>query len=244
MNKVVLILMAVLAIATGAQARNYVYGDNEMIMESEGYKLFASDRIIDTVGRMDKAGNAAGYCSGVEENTTKNLGDINSLRSDSRLPPIASDAKISYSASCSAFYSLVDRLKTADDIRRLWLLFADSATDDYAVKTLKEKGPGEDASVLIEMKRMAVVSNYIEYFTKNRDWRLTDYTFLSQAFKSRKGKPLSPAYGNFVAALMTGDAERAYRIVKAVDLDNLGSRFSAPGVSDDIKGKGPAARGL
>ncbi len=232
MNKIVLILMAVLTIATAAQAKNYFYNNDGMTMESEGYKLFASDRIVDTVAKVE-ADKAAGYCSGVEENTAKNLGDANALRSDKRLA-IGDSAKVSYSTSCSTFNSVVERLKSPDDVRRLWLLFADSATDDYAAETLKAKGPGEDASVLIEMKRLEAVSKYIEFFTKNKDWKLTDYTFLSQAFKARKDKPLSPAYSQFVAALLTGDAEKAYQVVKSVDLDNLGSRFVVP---EATKGK-------
>lgn len=54
------------------------------------------------------------------------------------------------------------------------------------------------------------------------------------AFKTRKDKQLSPAYTQFIAALLTGDAEKAFQAVKAVDLDNLGTRFMAP-AGDSMK---------
>lgn len=232
MNRVILMVMTILAMAAGAHAKNFVYGVDRNSLESEGYKVFVSNKILDTVDRIAPAARiGADYCNGVDKSTTNNLGDLNSLRSDNRLS-LGADTKISYSAACSTYYSVVDRLKTADDIRRLWLLFGDSATDDFAVETLKNTGFDDERRILIETKRLAIVSKYIEFFTKNKEWRLTDYTFLSQAFKSRKGKPLSPAYSQFIAALLTGDTEKAFQVVKSIDLDNLGNRFIAPGTRD------------
>ncbi len=228
MNRVILIVMAMLAMATGVQAKNYFYHDTESSMESEGYKLFGSDKIADTVMKIDKGSDiVANYCNNVDENTSKKLGDISTISSDNRLS-IGADIKISYSAACFTYSTVVERLKTADDIRRLWLLFADSATDDYAVETIKARGTNEESSVLIEVKRLAIVSKYIDFFTKNKEWRLSDYTFLSQAFKSRKGKTLSPVFSQFITAILTGDTEKAFQDVKSIDLDNLGSRFVAP----------------
>lgn len=235
MKRVILIVMAGLAFATGAQAKNYVYGSEGSSIEGEGYKLFASDKILNTVDKVDRNTDiAATYCTGVDENSAKQLGDISAVRSDNRLS-IAVNAKISYSAACLTYFTLLERLKTADDIRRLWLLFADSATDDYVVQTLKDSGINEDTSILIEIKRLGIVSRYIEFFTKNKEWRLTDYTFLSQAFKARKGKTLSPVFSQFIAALLTGGTDKAFQVVKSIDLDNLGSRLIAPGVSDSLK---------
>lgn len=232
MNRVILLVMAMLAMATGAQAKNYIYGDTESSIESEGYKLFTSAKIVDTVAKVDiGTGIGAGYCNSVDENTSKILGDINTIRSDNRLFIGTDTNKISYSSACITFNSVVGRLKTADDIRRLWLLFADSATDDYVVETLRDRGLNEESSVLIEMRRLTIVSKYIEFFTKNKEWKLSDYTFLSQAFKSRKGKMLSPAFSQFIKALLTGDTEKAFQDVKSIDLDNIGNRFVAPGTS-------------
>ena len=238
MKWVILMVTAILATASGAQAKNQVYGVVGSSIEGEGYKLFVSDKILDTVERIDNARTGTDYCSGVDENTSKNLGDINTIRSDNRLP-LGADERISYSAACLAYHSVLERLKTADDVRRLWLLFGDAATDDFAVETLRGGDYPDERSLLIETKRLAIVSKYIEFFfTKNKDWKLTDYTFLSQAFKSRKGKTLSPAYTQFVTALLTGDAAKAFRVVESIDLDNLGNRFVAPEKSDGMKIQG------
>ena len=242
MNRVILLVMAILAMATGAQAKNQVYGGDRSSIEGEGYKIFISDKILDTIDRKDSGkGVDAGYCKTVDENTTNSLGDIKTIRSDNRLS-IAVDTNISYSAACMTYNSVVERLKTADDVRKLWLLFGDSATDDFVVETLKNRGINEEingeVSLLIEMKRLAIVSKYIEFFTKNKEWKLTEYTFLSQAFKSRKGKTLSPAYSQFIAALLTGDADKAFQVVKSIDIENIGERFIAPGTSDRMKVKG------
>lgn len=226
MKRVMITVIAVLLLAPGAHARNVVYGDKLSSIESDGYKLFVSDKILNTVGKIGPGADAAAaYCADADKNTAERIGDVNAARSDSRLP-IRSDAKISYSAACATYYSVVGRLKTADDVRRLWLLFADSATDDYAAETVKNSGENDDTRVLIEMKRLGIVSRYIEFFTKNKEWKLSEYTFLSQAFKSRKGKPLSPAFNQFIAALLTGNTEKAFEIVTSIDLENLGSRFS------------------
>lgn len=246
MNWVILMVMAMLATATGAQAKNFVYGSADRSIESEGYKLFVSDKILTTVNRVyNDNSTGAGYCNTEAENTSKNLGEISTIRSDNRLA-IAADTKISYTAACSTYNSVVERLKTADDIRKLWLLFGDSATDDFVVETLKNRGLDEEinkeTSILIESKRLAIVSKYIEFFTKNKEWKLTDYTFLSQAFKSRKSKTLSPAYSQFVEALLTGDTEKAFQVVKSIDIENLGDRFIAPGTSDRLKTKGADPR--
>jgi len=231
MNRVILIILALLAMATGAQAKNHVYGVEGSSVEGDGYKLFLSDNIVNTVARIDNStSNLAAYCKSADDNTTKNLGDINAIRYDMRLS-IAENSRISYAAACNTYNSVVDRLKSADDIRRLWLLFADSATDDFATQILKEKGVNEETSTVIELKRLTVVSKYIDFFTKNKEWKLTEYTFLSQAFKSRKGKVLSPAFNQFIEALLTGDAEKAYKRVKSIDLDNLGNRFVPAGTS-------------
>ena len=72
------------------------------------------------------------------------------------------------------------------------------------------------------------VSKYIEFFTKNKDWKLTEYTFLSQAFKARKDKTLSPVFSRFIAAILTGDTEKTFQVVKSIDIENLGDRFNAP----------------
>jgi hypothetical protein len=176
----------------------------------------------------------AGYCNALEGNTSKNLGDISTLRSDNRFS-IPAAAKISYPAACLTFGSVIKRLKTADDVRRLWLLFADSATDDFAAETLKKDASDEEKSLFIELKRLDIVSKYIEFFTKNKDWKLTDYTFLAQALKSRKGKVLSPAFCRFIEALVTGDDGKAFQVVKSIDMENLGSRFIAPGTHDTTK---------
>lgn len=242
MNRVILLVMAILTMATGVQAKNQVYGVDGRSLEGEGYKIFISDKILDTIDRKDIGKDAgAGYCKTVDENTSNNLGDINTIRSDNRLS-IAVNTKISYSAACITYNSVVERLKTADDIRKLWLLFGDSATDDFAVETLKNIGTNEEineeVSLLIEMKRLAIVSKYIEFFTKNKEWKLTEYTFLSQAIKSRKGKTLSPAYSQFIEALLKGDTEKAFQVVKSIDIKNLGNRFIAPGTSDRMKIRG------
>jgi hypothetical protein len=234
MNRVILMVMAMLAMATGAQAKNQIYGVDRSGIETEGYKIFVSDKIVNTVEIIDNAaGNGVGYCDSVDKNTSMNLGDINTIRSDNRLS-IGADAKISYSAACLTYNTVVERLKTTDDIRRLWLLFADSATDDFVVETLKDKEMKEEGILLIEIKRLAIVSKYVEFFTKNKEWKLTEYTFLSQAFKSRKGMTLSPAFSQFIKALLTGDTEKAFKDVKSVDLDNLGNRFVAPGTSSPV----------
>ena len=238
----ILLVIAVLAMATGAQAKNQVYGVDGRSIEGEGYKLFVSDKILDTIDRKNVGSD---YCNTIDENTSNNLGDIITIRSDNRLA-IVGNTKISYSAACLTYNSVIKRLNTADDIRKLWLLFGDSATDDFVVDTLKNKGTDEEinkeVSLLIEMKRLAIVSKYIEYFTKNKEWKLTDYTFLSQAFKSRKGKALSPAYIQFVEAILTGDVEKAFQVVKSIDLDNLGKRFIAPDTSGQMKIKGTDLR--
>jgi hypothetical protein len=246
MNWVILMVIAILVTATGAQAKNFVYGSTGRSIESEGYKLFVSDKILDTVSRIaTDTSTVAGYCNTEADNTSKNIGDISTIRSDNRIV-IAADTKISYTSACSTYISVVKRLNTADDIRKLWLLFGDSATDDFVVETLKNRGMdeeiNEETSILIESKRLAVVSKYIEFFLKNKEWKLTDYTFLSQAFKSRKGKTLSPAYSQFVEALLTGDTEKAFQVIKLIDMENLGERFIAPGTSDRLKTKGADPR--
>jgi hypothetical protein len=251
MKRTILMVIAFLTIVSGAQAKNYFYGDQVLSMESDGYKLFASDKILNTVDKAAcGADGVAAYCARESENTAKHIGDMSVVRSDNRLS-IDGNAKISYSAACKTYYAVVERLKTADDIRRLWLLFADSATDDYAVDTIKKSAGNEDVSTLIEMRRLSDVSKYIEFFyTKNKDWKLTDYTFLSQAFKSRKDKALSPVYIQFITALLTGDTETAFSVVKSIDLDDLGSRFSE-GSNDRMKtlvtpapGEQPASKSL
>ena len=241
MKRVIPVVMAILALSTGAQAKNQVYGVEGRSIESDGYKLFASDKIVGTVYKTDTDNaSGAGYCTTADENTSTSLGDINTIRSDNRLS-IADTAKISYSAVCITYNAVVDRLKTADDIRRLWLLFGDSATDEYVVEALKKKGSdeklNEEVYLMIELKRLAIVSKYIEYFTKNNDWKLTDYTFLSQAFKARKGKILSPAYVQFIQALLTGDTEKAFHVVASIDIENLGGRLGAPNTSDRMQTK-------
>jgi hypothetical protein len=239
MNLVILIVMAVLTMTSGAQAKNNVYGVNRSSLESEGYKLFVSDKILDTVARIaNDSGSSVGYCNTVDKNTAESLGDISTLRSDTRVS-IPVTAKPSYFAACTTYNSVVERLKSADDIRKLWLLFGDSATDDYVVETLKNWGKSEEINgeirLLIEMKRLAIVSKYIEFFTKNKEWKITDYTFLSQAYKSRKGKTLSPAYSQFIEALLTGDREKALQVLNSIDLENLGIRFMVPDMSDHKK---------
>jgi len=237
MNRGFLMAMVFLAIAAPAQAKNYFYGDQELSMLSEGHKLFVSDNIINTVDKISGGADArTAYCAGADENTAKHLGDISVVRSDNRLG-INGNTKISYSAACNTYYSVVERLKTADDIRRLWLIFADSATDDYAAETIKKHAGNEDPSALIEMRRLEAVSKYIEFFTNNKEWKLTEYTFLSQAFKARKDKSLSPVYVQFISALLTGDAEKTFQVVKSIDLENLGSRFIPPVSSNGLKSK-------
>ncbi len=238
MNRAILMVMVVLTIATGAQAKNQIYGVNKgsIVIEGEGYKLFVSDKILDTVERI---ANSKDICIKEDENTSKNLGDINAIRSDNRLS-LAAHVKISFSAACFTYHSVIARLKTADDIRKLWLLFGDSVTDDFVVETLKKGGAdeamNEEARLLIESKRLAVVSKYIEYFySKNKQWKLTDYTFLSQAFKSRKGNTLSLSYIQFIEALLTGDTEKAFQVVRSIDIENLGTRFITPGTRDRLK---------
>jgi hypothetical protein len=216
MNRGFLMVMVFLAIAVPAKAKNYFYGDQELGMVSEGYKLFVSDNIINTVDKISRGADArTDYCAGADENTAKHIGDIGVVRSDSRLR-INGNTKISYSAACNTYYSVVERLKTADDIRRLWLLFADSATDDYAAESIKKHAVNEDPGALIEMRRLEAVSKYIEFFTNNKEWKLTEYTFLSQAFKARKDKTLSPAFAQFISALLTGDAEKAFQVIKEI----------------------------
>jgi hypothetical protein len=233
MKWVIPAVMVILVISTGAEAKNQVYGIEGRGVEGEGYKLFISDRIVDTVYRADSGtgSDAPEYCSSAAENTTHNLGGIDTIRSDSRLA-IPATTKVSYSAACSSYNAVVDRLRTANGIRKLWLLFGDSATDDFAVETLKSAGTdekiSEEAHLLIELKRLAIVSKYIEFFTKNKEWKLTEYTFLSQAFKARKGTGLSPAYIRFIQALLTGDTETAFHVVTSIDMENLGERFAVP----------------
>jgi len=229
--------MVFLAIASAAQAKDYFYGDQELGMLSEGYRLFMSDNIMNTVDKIESgADTRIAYCAGADENTAKHIGDIGVVRSDNRLR-INGNAKISYSVACNTYYSVVERLKTADDIRRLWFLFADPAADNYAAETIKKHSINEDPSALIELRRLEVVSKYIEFFlNNNKAWKLTEYTFLSQAFKARKDKTLSPAYVQFISALLTGDAEKAFQVVKSIDLDDLGSRFVPPVTSDGLKG--------
>jgi hypothetical protein len=237
MKRVILIVMTLLTMATGAQAKNQVYGSPGRNIEGDGYKLFVSDKILDTVVSTN-SGTGAGYCTNVDKDTSKNLGDISTIRSDDRFS-IGANTKISYSAACLTYCSVVERLKTADDVRKLWLLFGDSATDAFVVETLKNRGTdeaiNEELSLLIESKRLSIVSKYIEFFTKNKEWKLVDYTFLSQAFKSRKGKPLSPAFCQFIEALLTGDTEKAFQVVKSIDIENLGTRFVTPGTRDRMK---------
>ena len=133
MKRVILMAMAVLAITAGAQAGNYFYGAEGNSLESEGFKLFASDKILDTVDKpTGRTGSDAGYCTDADENATKLIGDISTVRADNRLP-IDANKKTSYAVACVTYYSVIERLKSADDIRRLWLLFGDSATDDYVV---------------------------------------------------------------------------------------------------------------
>ncbi len=238
MKRVALVTIIVLAITQAAHAKNYVYQDESSSLESEGYKLFASDGIINTIEKIDAKMDSKAYCKDADKNTASHVGDIDSVRADDRLS-IEANAKISYSSSCSAYYSVLEHLNTADDVRKLWLLFGDSVTDEYAVETIKSHGAGEDASVLIEMRRLSTVSKYLEFFfTKNKEWRLTEYTFLSQAFKARKGKTLSPAFSQFITALLTGDSEKALRIVRAIDLDNLGNRFMTAQPTVSVKAKG------
>jgi hypothetical protein len=239
MKRVILMVTVVLALATAAQAKNQIYGVTGRSIEGEGYKLFVSDKIVNTVVRTVE-GKAIGnnYCSNAEKEATKNLGNIATLRSDKRLS-LPADVNVSYAAACSTYNSVVDRLKTADDIRKLWLLFGDSATDDYVLETQKNRGPNEEINdevrLLIESKRLAIVSKYIDFFTKNPEWKLTEYTFLSQAFKSRKDKNLSPEFIQFVDSLLKGDTEKAVRIVQSIDLGNLGERFVPPGTSATVK---------
>ncbi len=95
MRRVLLMATAVLAILTsGAQAKNQIYGGHEIAIESNGYKLFVSEKILDTVERIDKDKSKdliAGNCVAGDENASKNLGDINTIRSDNRLS-FAADA--------------------------------------------------------------------------------------------------------------------------------------------------------
>ncbi len=232
MKKSIMIIMAILAVASVAGAKDYVYRDPGSSLESEGYKLFVSDKIIDTI---DRSADSAKFCSAADENTAKHLGEIISVQTDTRLG-IDSRTKVSYTAACRAYYAVVDKLKSADDSRRMWLLFGDSVTDDYAAETMAKYRNTEDASMLIEMKRLDTVSKYLEFFyTKNTGWRLTDYTFLSQAFKARKGKTLSPLFGRFVAALLTGNVDQALKTVQSIDLDNLGSRLGLPAAGKTLK---------
>jgi hypothetical protein len=240
MKKTILLAVAVLTIAATAQAKNVVYRDKGSTMESEGYKLFVSDTILNTVEKVDPPAVKA-YCADAEENTAKHIGAISAVRTDDRLP-LDANAKISYSAACRTYYTVLDRFKTADDMRRLWLLFADAAVDEYALEALKNHSTAEDAAVLIEMKRLNAVAKYIEFFyAKNKEWKLTDYTFLSQAFKSRKEKPLSPAFSQFIGALLTSDTEKAFQAVTSVDLDNLGARFIPTGYIESVKSKATPA---
>lgn len=241
MNRVILAVVAFLAMATCVQAKNHVYGVGRGGIEGEGYKQFASDKIVDTVARIAPGDKVEAYCTTAEANTAKSLGDVATLRSDNRLS-IGGQTKISYYTACVTYNAVVEGLHAADDIRRLWLLFGDSATDDYAAETLKDTGFEDERSILVETKRLATVSKYIEFFTKNNEWRLTDYTFLSQAFKARKGKTLSPLFRQFIEALLTGDTEKARRAVTSIDLDNLGSRFSAAGANTDMKTPGSDRR--
>jgi hypothetical protein len=237
MKRTILMAVTILAMATGAQAKNSVYGTNKGSIVNDGYKLFVSDKILDTISRTGIGDDLdAGYCNAEEKNTTYNLGDISTIRSDKRFS-IPATAKTSYPAACLTYNSVIKRLKTADDARKLWLLFADSATDDFAVETLKKDASDEEKSLFIELKRLDIVSKYIQYFTRREGWKLTDYTFLAQALKTRKGKALSPAYCRFIEALVTGDAEKAFQVVKSIDIENLGSRFISPVTHDTMKPK-------
>jgi hypothetical protein len=153
---------------------------------------------------------------------------------------LEADAKPSYSVACRTFRAVVERLKSAEDIRRLWLLFGDSVTDNYAEDVLNKNGMNDETTTVIEAQRLNTVAKYIEFFTKNKEWRLTEYTFLSQALKARKDKPLSPLFSHFIAGLLTGDAQKAYYAVMFIDLDNLGDRFAYTMVPvGDIQTKGP-----
>jgi hypothetical protein len=229
MKRTILMAVTILAMATGAEAKNSVYGTDKGSIVSDGYKLFVSDKILDTINRTGNGVDLdAGYCNAEEKNTTYHLGDISKIRSDKRFS-IPAGAKISYPAACLTYNSVMKRLKTADDVRKLWLLFADSATDDFAVETLKKDAGDEEKSLFIELKRLDIVSKYLQYFTRSEGWKLTDYTFLAQAFKTRKGKVLSPAFSRFIEALVTGNADEAFQVVKSIDIENMGSRFVAPG---------------
>ena len=228
MKQTILMAVTILAMATGAQAKNSVYGTDKGSIVSDGYKLFVSDKILDTITRAGIGDDLdAGYCNAEEKNTTFNLGDISKIRSDKRFS-IPATAKISYPTACITYNSVIKRLKTADDARKLWLLFADSATDDFAAETFKKDAGDEEKNLLVELKRLDIVSKYIQYFTRSEGWKLTDYTFLAMAIKTRKGKALSPAFSRFIEALVTGDTEEAFQVVKSIDIENLGSRFMAP----------------
>jgi hypothetical protein len=232
-----IVVMGLVAMAAVAQAKNKIYGVAGSRLESEGYRIFAGDGILGTV---EKGGTAASAdsCSSADEATAKLLGDASATRSDNRLP-LGADAKPSYSVACLTFRSVVERLKSAEDFRRLWLLFGDSVTDDYAVDILNKGGMNDETATVIEAQRLNTVAKYLEFFTKNKEWRLTEYTFLSQALKARKDKPLSPLFSHFIAGLLTGDAQKAYYAVMFIDLDNLGDRFAYPVVpagASQVKG--------
>jgi len=231
MNWIILAISLVLTVTTGAQAKNQIYGSSErgIKIEGDGYNLFVSDAILDTVDRKrDSNDNVAGFCKKESENTSDHLGEVNAIRRDNRLS-IAANAKISYFNSCKTYSAVVDRLTTADDVRKLWLLFGDSTTDGFAIEALQKKETNQEINaeidLMIESKRLAIISKYIEFFLKNKEWKLSDYTFLSQAFKARKNQPLSPAYVQFIEALLTGNTETAFKVVTTIDIDNFGARL-------------------
>ncbi|HEX9078931.1 MAG TPA: hypothetical protein VF795_05045 [Desulfuromonadaceae bacterium] len=231
MNRMVFALIAMLAMSTGARAENYLYGIPGLEMQNPGYTVFDSESIVNTVERSDTGAvpNDA-FCSKADEEYAKHIGEINAIRFDKRLS-IVSGRNASYSLSCKTYRSVIDKLKSADDIRRLWLLFADPVVIE---KVGKDDGKNQDQRKKgeVELRRLEAVSKYIEFFTKNKGWKLTDYTFLSQAFKARKDKPLSPAYAGFLSSLLTGDTEMALRIVKSIDMDNIGNTFIVPAAAE------------
>jgi hypothetical protein len=44
-----------------------------------------------------------------------------------------------------------------------------------------------------------------------------------------------PAYSQFIEALLAGDKEKAFQVVKSIDIDNLGTRFITPATRDRMK---------
>jgi hypothetical protein len=61
MNRVILLVMAILTMATGAQAKNQVYGGNRSSIEGEGYKIFVSNKILETIDRKDSSKGYRNY---------------------------------------------------------------------------------------------------------------------------------------------------------------------------------------